>query len=133
MYQLAYVSKAVVPFSEKELDDVLRKSRRNNMEKDITGLLLYCDSNFIQFLEGPMQAVLSLLAKIKSDCRHRDLVVVQQQERDAREFSDWSMGFRKIEAGIFEVHGHADLVGAPLDERAILAQARKVFGDSSLP
>jgi hypothetical protein len=51
--ELVYVSQAKYLFQETELKDILDISRRNNIARGITGMLLYDDGGtFIQALEG---------------------------------------------------------------------------------
>jgi len=97
-YLLAYVSSAVSLFSEQELTDLLVKSRKNNQALDITGMLLYKEGNFMQLLEGPKDAVLSLKRKIEKDSRHSGMIVLLREEHEKREFPDWSMGFKSLNA-----------------------------------
>ena len=96
MYSLIYVSSSVNHFSTSDLFDLLEKSKMNNMAKDITGILLYKDGNFLQVLEGPKQAVLSTFTTIEKDVRHRGSIVIIEAEIQEREFSGWSMAFRNL-------------------------------------
>jgi hypothetical protein len=98
VYLLAYVSVTTQSFSEKDLIDLLSKSREHNASHDITGLLLYSEPNFMQVLEGPKAAVLSLLDRIRSDSRHHGLIVVLQEEHANREFPQWAMGFQHLDS-----------------------------------
>lgn len=96
MYQLIYGSTATKDMTEADILQILETSRRNNGEKNITGLLLYKDGNFLQVLEGEKQLVKDLAVKIAKDERHRNMMIYVQREIEAREFSDWSMGFRNL-------------------------------------
>jgi len=109
MFQLIYVSSAARPLSDDDLNKILDKSRSNNRQKEVTGLLLHVDQGFLQVLEGPREAVLAIFAHIEQDLRHTGLRVLAQQETQERLFTDWSMGFDRLDpasprtAGIFEV------------------------------
>lgn len=96
MYFLIYVSSAVELFSEKELLEVLQVSRKNNEVVGVTGMLLYKDGNFMQFLEGEKEDVLTVHTRISKDPRHTGLITLMQQEEPARVFTDWAMGFKKL-------------------------------------
>lgn len=96
MFFMVYVSSAVNLFSPNELVDLLAKSRQNNKERGITGMLLYKDGNFMQVLEGEESAVRTLHAKIQNDPRHRGLITLLQGHQEARQFPNWSMGFRDL-------------------------------------
>jgi hypothetical protein len=121
MYLLVYVSSAVNLFSDDELAELLEKSRKNNHRLGITGILLYKDGNFMQFLEGPKEAVVSLAAKIKDDPRHHGLIVLLQEEHEEREFEEWSMGFKKLDSDMaLGVSGYSEFLDLPLTSEQFL-------------
>jgi Sensors of blue-light using FAD len=60
MFSVVYLSEASVPFSEKDLRELLTKSRENNSELGLTGMLLFKSGNFLQVLEGKKEKVGSL-------------------------------------------------------------------------
>ena len=126
MFALVYVSKATIRWSDTDLDQLLEQSRRDNFNADITGLLLFKDGNFMQILEGPKDAVLALLAKIKSDTRHERLMIIFEEERQHREFKDWSMGFRRPEPAI-AVPGFSDLLDIPLTSEQFSSNPTKLL------
>jgi len=83
--------------SKDEVKHILRASRRNNTGKGITGLLLYRDGSFAQFLEGPADLVDELYNKIERDTRHRGVIRVLRQPVTKRDFKEWSMAFRDLD------------------------------------
>jgi hypothetical protein len=111
MYFLVYVSSAVEEFTSTELIDLLKVSRKNNTEIDVTGMLLYKDGNFLQVLEGEKEVVERLFNKISRDIRHRGLLVVYDGEVTEPEFSEWSMGFQNLSAGsVIDLPGYSDFM-----------------------
>lgn len=96
MHRLIYLSSASSTFLEKDLHDILTKSRRNNVLSDITGLLLYYDGAIFQVLEGGKLEIYSLYYKIMKDPRHNGIVKLFDEEIVTRDFSDWSMGFKNL-------------------------------------
>jgi len=46
MHYVLYASTAAIPFSDNDLADLLRVSRRNNASTNVSGMLLYHDSSF---------------------------------------------------------------------------------------
>jgi len=129
MYRVIYVSSETVPFTEAALDEMLQKSRHSNAAADITGLLLYKDGVFMQILEGPKPAVLALLAKIKVDRRHRNVALLLEGETDTREFQEWSMGFKKLDANTSrEVPGYKNFDQLALSSNQFLANPSKSLG-----
>lgn len=97
IYQLVYVSSAVTAFSDEALLSLLEKSRHNNVQRQITGFLLYSEGNIIQLLEGSKQQVEMLFRIIKADARHDGIIVLYQGYSDTREFADWRMGFKQLD------------------------------------
>ena len=118
LFSLVYVSSTVVPFTKSELAALLAKCHRNNDAAGITGMLLYKDGNVMQALEGEERAVRTLFDKIGRDPRHRGLLVIYQGPLLARQFQDWSMGFRDLTGG--ESHatpGYSEFLNTPLTGR----------------
>jgi hypothetical protein len=87
---------------EAELSELLRVSRRNNESAGITGLMLYCTGNFMQYLEGPDVAIDQLWGKILQDRRHHGAIEMFRQPAHERVFDSWSMGFGTTSASQFE-------------------------------
>jgi hypothetical protein len=99
VFQLIYRSKANAHFSDDDLILLLRQCRTKNVEKEVTGLLLYGYSNFIQLLEGDETVVRDLYSRrIAIDPRHRDPVILHQANISKRLFKEWSMAFQPISA-----------------------------------
>ena len=96
MYRLMYMSTATIDFSDKDLEDLLEVSRKNNKEKNISGLLIVKGRTFIQCLEGDEENVLAIYEKIQKDDRHRDLIELIEEDAEIRYFPDWEMGYKNI-------------------------------------
>lgn len=123
MFQLVYISTARDPITEEMLESILAASRRNNARDGVTGLLVAGQRRFLQALEGPEQAVLDAYARIKTDQRHRALVLLTGRSAEKRAFGDWSMAFQK--AGPAEEGGSltelVDALTAPLSDKTLRA------------
>jgi len=91
-----YVSSAHKLLGDHELLELLQVARKNNERRDITGMLLYRDGNFLQILEGPASAVDELLDKIKRDARHHGVILMSRRGVEERQFSEWQMAFRNM-------------------------------------
>lgn len=91
--QLVYTSHAETPFSERDLADLLTKSRRYNDSRGVTGVLMVHEDFFAQCLEGPPAEVRALFGRIEQDIRHYNVVVVLEHLTNQRVFSEWSMGY----------------------------------------
>lgn len=93
---MAYVSRQSYIISDDEINDLLNTSRHNNSLNQITGLLLFFDGTFIQYIEGPDDVVDGLFKKICVDRRHRDIVLLLEDTITNRVYTEWSMAYKKI-------------------------------------
>ncbi|MCC3159359.1 BLUF domain-containing protein [Hymenobacter sp. 15J16-1T3B] len=118
LHHLVYQSSATAPFSEAELQALLRQSRAWNEAHDLTGVLLYCEGDILQVLEGPTDEVLGIFARIERDYRHRGVTKLADGPIAQRNFADWSMGF-----GVVTPADYRHLSGfRPLEEAEALVK-----------
>ncbi|MEE4362182.1 MAG: BLUF domain-containing protein [Pseudomonadales bacterium] len=93
---LAYVSDARPGLVLRDLKHLLRRSREFNFRHGVTGLLLYDGAHFVQWLEGPDDAVDPLMDAIRVDARHSGVRICMRRAQDARVFGDWVMGCARL-------------------------------------
>lgn len=91
-----YASAATSDFQAAELTQLLQVARENNAKLGLTGMLLYAEGSFFQVLEGPVDVVEALYAKIELDPRHEQVTMVIKEPIPKRQFDAWTMGFYKI-------------------------------------
>ena len=91
IYQLIYVSGATLPMSAPDLRSLANKSALSNEQLGITGLLLYHEQRFMQFLEGDVFSVGGKFEVIRNDPRHHGVYVLRRRFVVQRQFPDWSM------------------------------------------
>jgi hypothetical protein len=72
---------------------ILEVSRVNNERDGITGVLLFCNNNVVQCLEGSREAVNKTYARIVKDKRHQNPLLVDYRVISTRLFTKWSMGY----------------------------------------
>jgi hypothetical protein len=89
--QLVYVSSARPGLSPDEPEAILVVSRANNARDAITGFLYSDARRFLQALEGPEDKVKATIERIRTDPRHRAIVILSSREIAEREFGDWAM------------------------------------------
>lgn len=110
--------------SNDELLQLLQGCRENNAGRGITGMLLYGNGTFLQVLEGEEQAIDELLDLIEQDPRHTDLQVIQRKAIERREYSGWSMGFKRVsERSLHGVEGLEDFSEADFNPASLSRQA----------
>ena len=93
MFSLIYRSVAEDTFSDAEVYQMLSIARDFNAEHDITGCLLFHNRRFLQLLEGEKDKVHQLFSLIESDPRHKNIEIIQTEEKTERLFNKWSMAF----------------------------------------
>jgi hypothetical protein len=98
LYAIVYVSTAARPLSLAELHHLLKRAQARNLKENITGVLLYADGTFMQYLEGPAPGLYKVYEVIKADPQHYGIVDLVREPVGRREFSGWSMAFRVINA-----------------------------------
>jgi adenylate cyclase len=92
MKRIMYISTATMQLSTDQFDKLGRISSRNNLKVGITGILFSAQEFFFQILEGEEDAVDRILARIRLDQRHQDLLILKAEHDIAeRLFSKWSM------------------------------------------
>lgn len=127
MLQVIYTSKAVQGFSQLQLEALLDKARRVNQTRDITGMLLYDEGDFLQILEGPAEAVMDLFTRIERDPGHSNVRLVSQENVTAREFGDWGMAFARTRRSGSGLPGHSDYDGQLVDFAPTSSKAIKLM------
>ena len=115
MYELLYLSRAVVDLDPTEMETFLGSSRIRNAQAGITGMLLHIQDAttgsvfFVQLLEGPdPDLVERTYERISKDELHTDIKVLHRGQRDQRTFGNWSMlaGATSAEAALRQITGN---------------------------
>jgi hypothetical protein len=115
LFRMAYVSTASKLFDPAELRDMLKESNLRNKEAGITGMLLYKDGQFMQVLEGTLEAVTATFSRISRDPRHHGIMVLVNGAVQERRFPGWSMAFRDLNLPDHqEVPGYSEFLNTPL-------------------
>ncbi len=90
MLQVTYISTVARNMSDSLVDDILSVSRRNNAAVGVTGLLLFDGRRFLQALEGESMLVQRTYERIRSDARHKAIVLLSSSEVETRAFGQWA-------------------------------------------
>jgi hypothetical protein len=109
LYYIIYSSYASRQFNDQELEQLLVQSRNWNKQAGITGMLLHFDNEFAQLIEGNESDVKTLFDVIKTDNRHKEVLIMKSGNISNRFFPDWSMAFKSGSAADFEkLEGYKD-------------------------
>ena len=116
MYAILFRSIAVKEIETYDLLDILVRARRRNAEREITGVLFYTGvgkasgppsdraDQFVQWIEGPEQAVRDLYDAVCPDPRHYDCEILAEGTMEEllghgdRLFSAWSFRGERVSA-----------------------------------
>lgn len=95
---ICYISDSKEYKSLSELNDIYLKARTNNIENNITGVLVYKNRNFLQVIEGESGKVNDTFSKIALDTRHKNIFKVINTSIEERVFEDYNFGFTTIDS-----------------------------------
>ncbi|HYF01908.1 MAG TPA: BLUF domain-containing protein, partial [Patescibacteria group bacterium] len=102
IHYLIYVSVRKSVCTDAEIEKILHSSVHNNSIQDITGVLLYSDIHFVQYLEGSEMSLKTCYEKIEQDVRHKFPKIIETGEIEERVFLGWNMGVRRFTPNNFE-------------------------------
>lgn len=106
LLQIIYISRSTfesqetISKIEPNVARILAKSRNNNRQNGLVGVLYFGDGVFFQCLEGEEDAVNNLLTKLEADRRHKDLKVISKKYIDKLSFGEWAMKFAPLDEQI---------------------------------
>lgn len=105
LVRLIYASRSELPERQRQdaVKSILIKSITNNRRIDVTGVLLSNAHVFLQVLEGPSANVKGLYEILQQDPRHSHVKLIDLRSGDAREFRDWNMTARALDADVVGV------------------------------
>ena len=113
LYRLVYTSFRKASCNDDEIASILASCKRNNPGRGVTGILLHSSSRFIQYMEGPKEAVDSLYNLIKKDPRHTSINLRSSEAIPERIFPSWEMGYKDFDTERLELQ-----TGASEEEKA---------------
>ena len=96
VYHLIYISDATHQLNIKEIQNIAEVSQKNNLQADVTGILMFRFGKFMQFLEGSEEEVRRIFSVIKKDPRHTNIQVLTEGFIPKRQFSDWHMRYTPL-------------------------------------
>ncbi len=81
-----------------DADALLLASRANNSRVGVTGVLLYRDGNFFQYIEGAEPGLSQIWGRITASPLHKDIYRLFYMPVQQRFFSEFHMGFSRVPA-----------------------------------
>jgi hypothetical protein len=93
LHSITYTSVASYALSKADIEHLLCSARRRNLEEHITGVLLYAEGRFMQYLEGPQAGLEVVMTNINDSPLHHHVDVRAMQAIESREYEAWSMAY----------------------------------------
>lgn len=90
LIRLIYASRPF-GFDDLALMGILNTAQQNNKRDGITGALICREDVYVQWLEGPREAVTHRYGRIVQDDRHTDVAVLVNEDTQERMFPTWAM------------------------------------------
>lgn len=92
LFNVVYCSRATAGVDAAVVDRIIASSHRNNPRWGITGMLVFGEDIFFQWLEGPRASIERLMALLRSDTRHQQIIMLSElEETRERLFPQWDM------------------------------------------
>jgi hypothetical protein len=74
-----------------DLACIVKSAKRNNENRNLTGVIFYHHGRFMEFIEGEAKDVRSLIARISHDRRHRNIQFLFNEPIQERGFEHWHL------------------------------------------
>ena len=121
LIHLAYVSTQTRDMKAADLISLLTEVRGLNESRNISGLLLHKNQSFFQVIEGSRARVQETFNNIMRDQRHEGVEVLFDEPLEAREFSNWQMGFLDLDGiDVSMLRGYSNFFDSDKEPRAFL-------------
>lgn len=91
LHQVFYISHSRA--TPAEVEQILTSARRHNLERQVTGALLFTGGHFAQIIEGSAQALADTMAAIDADIRHTQVTRLIESSLPQRRFEAWTMAY----------------------------------------
>jgi hypothetical protein len=93
---VTYTSLAALDLDEEQLRSIHEAALALNGIDGISGLLLFNGIHFLQWIEGPPDAVDELIERLRRDPRHSGFEIRDERMADERIFGGWSMQLVRV-------------------------------------
>lgn len=96
---LVYESRATAALAEHEVQQLIASAQERNLKEGVTGLLVYDQGHFLQWLEGPTEGLGRIWQSIRNDRRHTAITVLGECTTPVRFFgsSPMTLGNRQAD------------------------------------
>ena len=137
--QLIYKSECTSEITSEMVEAILLQAQRFNRDHNITGILLFSENTFLQFIEGAPQDIDRLYQRICDDTRHERLYLLYTGYADERAYPEWRMAACSTDYLLQQGHSQSHIFASELmegeTEKKLLniGEFMKSFCDDFLP
>lgn len=93
LMSFAYTSHASHALTQQDLEHLLKVSRARNAQFNVTGVLLYVNGCFMQYLEGAQRDLFEVIEFITTATQHHQIKMGEFLPISKRAYPDWTMAF----------------------------------------
>lgn len=97
LHCIVYTSSATDLLSQEEIDHLLSRARQRNSQHDVSGLLLYSEGSFMQYIEGPHDKLMEIYQIIIQDPKHHTIIELLNEPIETRTFESWAMAYSQAQ------------------------------------
>lgn len=102
LHALVYRSKSVGDLTNPDLERLLVDAIVHNRTHSVTGALLYDGHRFFQYIEGPVDGIALVMARIEAASKHAGIEILFRGAIAERHFWNWSMACRHADASLVQ-------------------------------
>lgn len=131
---IIYVSKAADNVGHEDILNILTQSWKFNHNSYISGMLVYDNGHFIQLIQGPINTIDKLFARISKDPRHHDIKKLGEEKLHLRDCNGWGIGVfneQEIAESIYQAldieHGKALYDAEYSNAKTLLLELKNVL------
>ncbi len=95
LHAMAYVSRISRDITPAHIHAIVTEASEFNIERGVTGALVFDGTCFFQYLEGSRTALNEIYARIHRATSHTVLMEFVDGPADSRRFEGWSMFYRE--------------------------------------
>ena len=135
---IAYVSEATRNLTAERLQQLVADAMLFNESVDVTGVLLFDGTRFLQYMEGPPDGLDVAFSRVLGASSHHDLIELQRGTIKDRRLPYWPMRWLPVEvkelsevavgdwAG-FKVRGDGEALNATAIDRLLFLVSRRAL------
>ncbi len=104
LLRVVFRSEVAPGVTKEHIKSIMAASQAKNPARNISSMLCFNTTHFLEILEGPHRVVDALYSKIMADTRHRNVQTVVKDGIDQRLLDNWAMLYMGCEPPMVDVY-----------------------------